>query len=54
MVTIDLPGSARDARVLSILLILRKLASDAGWKGMHAIAENEQDQTAMLAVRIDV
>mmetsp|Transcript_13606 Transcript_13606/g.27862 ORF Transcript_13606/g.27862 Transcript_13606/m.27862 type:complete len:1028 (-) Transcript_13606:78-3161(-) len=57
MATIVLPPGARDARVLSILLILRKLAEDEahdlgeeGLKGMHAIAENEQDQTAMLAV----
>ena len=50
MVTVNLPGPARDARVLSILLILRRLAKDMGLPGMHAIAENEQDQTAMLAV----
>jgi len=50
MVEVDLPGPSRDARVLSILLVLRKLNKVLGLKGMHAIAENEEDQTAMLAV----
>ena len=38
----------RDARVLSMLLVLRALAKKGDT--MHVIAENQQDQTSGLAV----
>jgi len=43
-----LAPAARDARVLSMLLVLRSLAKPG--QGMHVIAENQQDQTSGLAV----
>ena len=47
----DLPPHAQDARILSMLMILRQVA--ATHKApfpMHIIAENTEDQTSSLAV----
>jgi hypothetical protein len=46
---LDLPAASRDSRVLSILLILRSLSMSAN-SALHIVAENQQDQTATLAV----
>ena len=46
----DLPQSARDARVLSMLLILRRLTKGQLGKPMGIIAESFQDQTSGLAL----
>ena len=44
----NLAAPARDARVLTMLLVLR--AYHKPGDGMHVIAENQQDQTSGLAV----
>ena len=40
----DLPSPSRDARILSMLLLLRDLTADQ-MKPMHIIAENQEDRT---------
>jgi hypothetical protein len=46
---LDMPAASRDSRVLTILLILRSLSHQHGHT-IHVVAENQQDQTATLAV----
>jgi hypothetical protein len=48
MAGIKLPSHSRDGRVMSICLILRKLSRSTG--PLHVIAENSEDQTAMLSM----
>jgi hypothetical protein len=45
----DLPGDAKDSRVLSMCLIFRRLVGELGY-GMHVVGENHHDQTSLLAV----
>ena len=45
----DPPPESRDARILSMILILRQLTRDHKTP-MHIIAENQQDQTSQIAM----